>query len=175
MATHRDIRIPVDSIHALRRSLSRELGPEAAGHGLQEAGYAAGDALFERINRGESADPGSTPISSFWNRLASVFRELGWGRVHHEELHPGVGSLVATEWFEVGAGGRRAACPFTTGVLANLLGHVAGQEVAVMQADGPDDQAGCVRFLFGSPDVLNEVYTGLREGRDVAAALSMLE
>jgi hypothetical protein len=175
MATQRDVRIPADSIHALRRSLSSQLGSEAAGLSLQEAGYAAGDSIFERISATGSADAGSTPSRSFWDRLSTLFRDLGWGGVRHEELHPGVGTLVVTEWFEVDPGARQAACPFTTGVLANVLGRVAGQEVAVLQTACEDGEAGCARFLFGSADVLEGVYTGLREGRDLEAALSTLD
>lgn len=176
MATQRDIRIPADSIRAVRRALSTAVGPDAAGRGLQEAGFAAGDALFERIARDTAADDaGSTPARSFWDRLAAMFRELGWGTMRHEEVHPGVGALVVTDWFEVDPSATRATCPFTTGVLANLLGRLAGGDVAVMQAECTGHQPGCARFLFGSADVLNGVYAGLREGRDLDAALSMLE
>jgi predicted hydrocarbon binding protein len=175
MGTNRDIRIPADSLHAMRRSLYQELGAEAAGRALQEAGYAAGDMVFDRLARASSeADLAGTPSTSFWDRLSSLCRELGWGAVRHEELHPGVGALVATEWFEVEAGRARALCPFTTGVFANVLGRVAGQDVAVLQVDCVGEHAGCARFLFGSEQALQGVYAGLREGRDVEAALSTL-
>jgi predicted hydrocarbon binding protein len=175
MGTQRDIRIPADSIHALRRSLSTTLGAGAANRTLQEAGFAAGDALYERITREVAEDAGATPATSFWDRLASILRELGWGAMRHEEVHGGVGALVVTDWFEVDPGARRAACPFTTGVLANLLGRLAGEDVAVLQTDCADGQPGCARFLFGSAGVLDGVYAGLREGRDLDAALSMLD
>lgn len=175
MATQRDIRIPADSIHAMRRSLASELGSEAAARALRDAGHAAGDALFQRIVRDPSADPGSTAAATFWDRLATVFRELGWGTARHEEVHPGVGALVVAEWFEVDAATGRAVCPFTTGVLANVLGRIAGQDVAVLQTECPDGRPGCARFLFGSAEVLDGVYAGLRDGRDVATALASLD
>ncbi|NIP81469.1 MAG: hypothetical protein GWM90_20525, partial [Gemmatimonadetes bacterium] len=52
--------------------------------------------------------------------------------VEHEELHAGVGTLTARDWFEVDPASSTPACPFSTGVLANILGRVAGQDVAVM-------------------------------------------
>lgn len=172
MAT-RDIRIPVDSILSLRRSLTRQLGAQATAHALQEAGSAAGDAIHHRLARGGN-DLGTTPRESFWTRLSDLFRELGWGTVEHQELHPGVGALVARDWFEVDPDARRPSCPFTTGVLANLLGRVAGGEVAVLQVDGPDAAPGTARFLFGAGPVLESVYGGIREGRDLETALASL-
>jgi predicted hydrocarbon binding protein len=175
MGTNRDIRIPAGSIHAMRRSLYQELGAETAGRALQEAGYAAGDMVFDRLARASSeSEISGTPSASFWDRLSSLCRELGWGTVRHEELHPGVGALVATEWFEVEEDRSRALCPFTTGVFANVLGRVAGQDVAVLQVDCVDGQAGCARFLFGSAQALESVYAGLRDGRDLEASLSIL-
>lgn len=173
MAT-RDIRIPADSILTLRRSLVRQVGADAAARALQDAGHAAGDAIHDRLARGAGQELGTTPRQSFWGRLGDLFRELGWGTIEHQELHPGVGALVAREWFEVDPGAARANCPFTTGVLANILGRVAGGDVAVLQVECPDGTDGCVRFLFGSGDVLHTIYGGLREGRDLDTALATL-
>jgi predicted hydrocarbon binding protein len=175
MATSTDIRIPADSMHALRRSLTSELGGEAAGRALQGAGYAAGDALSDRLTRTLGEDGmEATSSTAFWDRLASLFRELGWGMVRHEEVHPGVGALVATDWFEVSDGPGGARCPFTTGVLANLLGRVAGGDVAVLQIRCDDGAPDCVRFLFGSATALDGLYAGLREGHDLETALGAL-
>lgn len=175
MAATRDIRLPADAILALRRTLVREVGAEAAARALQEAGNAAGDALHERLNRVAEGDGlGQTPSGSFWERLASLFREMGWGTAEHRDLHPGVGALDVREWFEVDPNARRASCPFTTGVLANVLGRVAGGEVAVLQVELPDGSARGCRFLFGGPAALQRLYGGLREGRDLQTALGAL-
>lgn len=173
MESNRDIRFPASAFIALRRALVRELGMEAAGPALQEAGFAAGDALHDRLARGLEEEVAATSSAAFWRRLTALFRELGWGSMDQEELHPGVGALVAREWFEIDADGT-GACPFTTGVLANILGRVAGDDVAVMQAPCEGDERGCARFLFGAGPVLQEVYSGLREGRDLQASLTSL-
>jgi hypothetical protein len=174
MASNRDIRIPADFVLAIRKTLQRELGPEHAGQAIQEAGHSAGDAIYARLTRSEGHEAlAATPSAAFWNRLSALFREMGWGAIRHEELHEGVGSLVATDWFEVDPGdpGR---CPFTTGVLANLLGRLAGAGVAVMQVPCGNGQNDCARFLFGSESVLDGLYSGLHAGRDLTESLSTL-
>lgn len=173
MPATRDIQLPAQSILALRRALVRHVGADTAVRALQEAGNAAGDTLFERLHHDDD-DIGDTPLQTFWDRLAAVFRELGWGAVEHQSPHPGVGALVAHDWFEAEESARTPSCPFTTGVLANILGRVAGGEVAVLQVACDGGGARCVRFLFGAPQVLDQLYTGLREGNDVEAGLAAL-
>ena len=175
MASKRDIRIPADCILALRRSLTRQLGAQAAARALQEAGHAAGDAIYGRLARGgDGEDVGAIPRATFWDRLGALFREAGWGTLEHQELHPGVGALVGRDWFEIDPETARPSCFFTTGVLANLLGRAAGGEVAVLQVECAEGEPRCCRFLFGSGPVLQEVYAALREGRDLEASLSAL-
>lgn len=171
MASNREIRIHADSILALHATLKREVGTGAATRALQEAGHAAGDALFDRLERESPLD--QTPQATFWSRLSSMFREMGWGTVEHAEVHPGVGALVARDWFEV-ASTSKPTCPFSTGVLANILGRVAGQDVAVMVVPCAPEGGGCCRFLFGAGPVLQQVYTGIREGGELEAALGAL-
>lgn len=171
MASNREIRIPTDSIAALRATLRQEVGAQTATVALQKAGHAAGNALFERLDRDDGLS--EIPQATFWARLSGLFREMGWGTVEHEELHPGVGALVARDWFEVD-NPSRPNCPFSTGVLAHILGRVAGQDVAVMVAPCDDDTDGCCRFLFGAGPVLQKIYGGLREGRELRASLVAL-
>lgn len=173
MAATRDIQLPAESILALRRALVRQVGREAADRALQEAGHSAGDALFGRLGQ-DPEDIGATPIETFWDQLSTLFRELGWGNVEHRTPHPGVGELQARDWFEVGDATGRPTCPFTTGLLANVLGRAAGSEVAVLQVDCDGDAPRCVRFLFGAPAVLDRLYADLREGRGVEAGLAAL-
>jgi predicted hydrocarbon binding protein len=174
MANSTDIRIPVDSIQALRSALSRELGTDAAARALREAGFAAGDAIAGKLDRGPSdQDVGETPATTFWDRFATLFREMGWGSLRHEELHPGVGAFTVTDWFEIDPASSSSACPFTTGVLANVLGSIAGRPVAVMQVPCPA-QPGCARFVFGSASVLDEIYADLRDGQELDGALAAL-
>ncbi len=136
---------------------------------LQEAGHAAGDGVVAGLIADN--DFGDIPADAFWSRLGDHFRQSGWGSIEHDVPHPGVGSIVAHDWFEVGDGS--SACPFTTGVLASVLGHAADGEVAVLQVPC-DDDPDCVRFLFGSPATLDRVYDGVREGGGIDAGLAAL-
>lgn len=172
MASTRNIQLPAPSILALRRALIRQVGSQTATLALQEAGNAAGDALYGRL--GQDHDIGEVPLGAFWDRLSAVFREMGWGAVEHQSPHPGVGALVGREWFEVDESGSAPSCPFTTGVFANILGRVAGSEVAVLQVPCDEEAARCVRFLFGAPHVLDRLYSGLREGHDLESGLAAL-
>ena len=173
MASTRDILLPADSIIALRRSLVRAVGAEAASRALQEAGHAAGDALFDRLGTQSDGDIADTPTATFWDRLAALARELGWGLLEHEAPHPGVGALTARDWFEVDDTAAHPTAAFTTGVIANLLGRAADGDVAVLQVGGPDGPR-CVRFLFGAPDVLERLYSDMRQGSDLDASLAAL-
>lgn len=172
MASNREIRFPAASVLALRTTLRQEVGTQAATLALQKAGHAAGDAIVQRLERDEGL--GDTPRGTFWTRLSSLFREMGWGAVEHEDVHAGVGALVATDWFEVDPAAATPTCPFSTGVLANVLGRVAGRDVAVMVVPCDDGDAGCCRFLFGAGPVLQQVYTALREGTELDASLGAL-
>jgi hypothetical protein len=173
MASTRDIRLPADSLIALRRTLVREVGAEAANRSLQEAGHSAGDALFDRLGAQSDGDIADTPTATFWDRLAALSRELGWGVLEHQSPHPGVGALTARDWFEVDDRAAHPTAAFTTGVLANLLGRAADGDVAVFQVSCPDGPR-CVRFLFGAPEVLERVYADMRQGADLETSLAGL-
>ena len=171
MDSNREIRIPAASVLALRTTLKREVGAQTASVALQKAGHAAGDALFERLEA--QARLQDTPQATFWTRLSALLKTLGWGAVEHEELHPGVGALHARDWFEVDPEAGTPTCPFSTGVLANILGRVAGQDVAVMVVPCGDGGR-CCRFLFGAGPILQQVYAELRDGSELETAIGAL-
>lgn len=172
MASNREIRIPVASVLALRTTLRQEVGGPAATLALQKAGHAAGDAIFARLQNDGALD--DTPRDTFWGRLSSLFKEMGWGSVEHQDVHAGVGALLARDWFEIDPAATTPTCPFSTGVLAKILGHVAGRDVAVMVVPCEDGSDGCCRFLFGAGPTLQQVYAGLREGSALEATLGAL-
>lgn len=171
-----DIRLPVASVAALRGSLRDSVGPDEAARALQRAGFAAGDALFEALTGPDAEGLADVAMSDYFRRLTQLFKRLGWGELRHEAVHPGVGGLVAEDWFEADSAGssNRPSCFFTTGVLANLLGRTAGADVAVLQAECRAAGDECCRFLFGSRDALMTVYNQLAEGRSVEDSLIAL-
>lgn len=169
-----ELAIPVASLSALRRSLTSEVGADAAARALRSAGAAAGDALFPQLTGG--AEDGEVPETAFWRRLGQLFSSRAWGTLKHSAVHTGVGALDAADWVEAdpAAGDARPGCFFTTGMLANLLGNAAGSEIAVMEVECRSAGHERCRFLFGSADALNALYARLSNGAPVDAALSEL-
>jgi predicted hydrocarbon binding protein len=172
-----ELALPAAALAALRRTLAAELGAERAADVLRRAGHSAGDALFQSLAgaRG-SEDLSAIGIDAFWRRLGQLFAARGWGNLSHLPLHPGVGAVESADWGEAdpASEAKRPSCFFTTGVLANLLGHVAGGDVAVLEVECRSRGDHHCRFLFGSPDALNAVYDRVVEGEAADAAVAQL-
>jgi predicted hydrocarbon binding protein len=168
-----ELAIPVASLSALRHALTAEVGADKAASALRAAGHAAGDAWYPQLNRGEEGD---VAASTFWRRLNQLFSSRGWGSLTHSPLHPGVGALDAADWVEAQpeSAEPRPSCSFTTGLLANILGNVAGSDVAVLEVECRSAGDARCRFLFGSAEALNAVYERVSTGDAVDAALSGL-
>jgi len=177
-ARPQELALPVASLAALRRALAESVGDDAAAAALQEAGVAAGDAFYKLLVH--AAAPGEDPAhwgeSQFWRRFGELFERRGWGRIANEALHPGVGALDAFDWVESNpellAG--RPACHFTSGLLANLLGRVCQDEVAILEVECRSRGDARCRFLYGNPEVLESVYGRLRAGMAVEDSLAAL-
>jgi predicted hydrocarbon binding protein len=167
--------LPAEALAALRENLAAGVGAEVAADALRAAGYAAGDAFFEVLLEA-SDDPLESPAEQFWTRLGRLFSSRGWGQLTYSEAHPGVGALTATNWAEHGEPGTsdQPCCHVTTGLLANLLGRIAGAEVAVLEAECRGRGDGCCRFLFGGPDAVYAVYEGLSAGEAAEDALARI-
>jgi len=58
------------------------------------------------------------------------------------------------------------ACHVTAGVLAGMLGRLAGEYVAVMEIECRSRGDERCRFLAGSAETLQAVYEGVSDGRD---------
>jgi predicted hydrocarbon binding protein len=177
-----ELALPVASLTALRRTLDAAVGPDDAARALQSAGVAAGDALYRILAQGPGPSNGD-PIApaewsedTFWRRFTELFERRGWGRLSNRALHPGVGALDASDWVEVDleAGARRPSCHFTSGMLANLLGRVSGEDVAVLEVECRSQGNERCRFLYGSPAALEVVYGAIRDGQDTEASLAAL-
>lgn len=176
-ARSQELALPAAALTALRHTLIAELGPQRAAAVLRQAGHSAGDALFRSLSQGRGAtsleDLGT---SEFWKRLSQLFANRGWGSLHHVEAHPGIGALESADWGEAdpAAAARRPSCFFTTGVLANLLGQVAEADVAVLEVECRSRGDAHCRFLYGSPEALDAVYSRVAAGDEPAYAVAQL-
>jgi predicted hydrocarbon binding protein len=174
--------LPVASLRALRASLADEIGADSAAVVLRAAGHAAGDAFLATMAAVAASRSGEASGAEkmagldgnvFWRRTSEFFSVRGWGHLHFQQPHEGVGALESRDWVEADAEGaaERPSCHFTTGMLANLLGGVAGRDVAVLEAECRSrGDARCV-FLFGARETLNVVFDDLVAGSDLRRAL----
>lgn len=178
-----ELAIPVASLTALRHALADEVGDDAAARALQIAGVAAGHAFFDTLShvgsaggRTGDADPATWSEPVFWRLLADLFERRGWGRIRNGTAHAGVGAIDAFDWVEAqpDAGALRPSCFFTAGLLANLLGRVVGDDVAVLEVSCRSRGDAHCRFLYGSPETLDVVFSRIRNGADVEETLATL-
>lgn len=173
-----EVVLPAASFAALRRSLVEQLGAEDAALALQRAGHAAGDAFYALLTSQLEGDegPASLGTGAFWRRLGDLLAARGWGQLGPVETVAGVGALTSSSWAEADAGefAGRPSCFFTTGLLANILGHVAGRDVGVFEVSCRSNGDEECRFLFGGQSALQGVYESLSSGADVDAALASL-
>jgi predicted hydrocarbon binding protein len=169
---------PVDTLRILRRVLEEDGSPAEAAGRLRRLGYESGEAFHDAL-RGR-VDAESRPLAElgleeFWRRLADFFGELGWGRLEFQQLHAGVAALESRDWAE--AEGRHSAAPschYTTGVLADVLGRVAGDVLAVLEVECRAAGADRCRFLLGGREALERVYESVRGGAADVEALHRL-
>lgn len=173
-----ELTMPVSSLAALRDALVEAVGAEAAAQALRQAGYAAGDALFAFLQGSGERQAGDIPATQFWSDLGRLFASRGWGQLTFSPAHEGVGALDAGDWFEArldeSGSADQPSCHFTIGVLANVLGQVAGGEVAVLEVDCRSRGDARCRFLFGGADAVYHVYDQMSAGTPPDSALAQL-
>ena len=171
----RFVQVPAGLISSLRRALANDRQPMEAVNLLRQVGYEVGEAVSQSLTGhlgASGGDPGELDADAFWGGVSDYFEGLGWGRVEHRRLHPGVGALDLVDWIEAGSDGGPAGCHVSTGFFTDLLGRVAGAGVVVMEV--PAEQ-GRSRLLFGSGETLGDVYQSLSTGATLEDALGRLQ
>lgn len=164
-------------LHRLRVVLQRDFGDQA-GPALQEAGYAAGDELYEAwsgwlTERTGVMDPGELDARHLATTLNDFFVSLGWGHVGVHRLGATL-AVDSSDWAEadVAAGAFAPSCHVTAGLLAGFLGRLADQHVAVIEIECRSRGDAHCRFLAGTPETLQAVYDGVSAGRDYLDVLA---
>ncbi|HEX6749876.1 MAG TPA: hypothetical protein VF092_21465 [Longimicrobium sp.] len=169
------VQIPAGMISSMRRALAGDREPLEAVNLLRQVGYEVGEqvhaALSDRL-AASGGDPREMDADHFWQGVSDYFEGIGWGRVEHRRLHPGVGALDLVDWLEAGSDGGPAGCHLSTGFFTDLLGRVAGAGVVVMEVPA---EPGRSRLLFGSGETLGEVYQSLASGASLDEALGRLQ
>ncbi len=175
------LRLPTAALPALHRAVSRERAPEESATLLRELGFETGDSFLAAFaewldGRGEGGDPAAISAERFWPLLGEFFSTLGWGRLEVEIPRAGVASLSSPSWAEADAdsGASQPSCHLTTGLLADLLGRVAGIDLAVMEVECRSRGDRECRFVLGGLETLEQVHRSLRAGASVAEAMNAL-
>lgn len=178
------LHLPGTAMPALHRVLARDRQPADAADLARQLGFQTGEGFLnafrewlEHQKQEAGVNPSALVADEFWQRLSGFFLSLGWGRLEFEPLHHGVAALSSAQWAEAepGAGARQPTCHFTTGMLADFLGRLAGGELAVMEVECSSRGDERCRFLFGSVEALERVYARLQDGAPLEAALTELD
>ena len=145
--------------------------PDQAIAVLQEAGYAAGEGLFQSFTAAN--DPTDLDADLLGETLSEFFKSGGWGTVTMSPVGTGALALDSSDWAEAEPGtSQTPMCFFSAGMLADFLGRLSDESISVMEVECRSRGDARCRFLSATPEVLQRVYEGMTEGRSYEEALS---
>ncbi len=166
-------------------SVLRQLHASLAAHApdqlvtvLQEAGYAAGEGSYRGFaawlrERAGVDSPANLDAGLLAEMLSDFFASTGWGTVTMSPVGTGALALDSRDWAEAEPGtAQTPMCFFSAGMLADFLGRIADDTVAVMEVECRSKGDARCRFLSAPPDVLDRVYQEMTAGRTYEEALS---
>lgn len=171
--------LPRDALLALRSSLFRELGGNAATH-LHAAGYAGGQAMYEAFARWcrskKVGMPDDMATEEFGSRLSEFFTELGLGGFRVGTLGDSVLTLDSANWAESDPAQAMQfpGCYLTAGILTEFLGTIAGSPLMIMEVECRSMGGARCRFLAGSAETIQLVYEGMTHGTGYEAVVQQL-
>lgn len=158
------------ALRQLHITLFRQ-APDVAITILQETGYAAGAGVFQAFCAwlpGETgvAQPEDLDARRLNEVLSSFFQSTGWGSVSVSPLGGAALVVDSSDWAEADPGtAGEPMCFFTAGLLADFLGRLSGEPVAVMEVECRSKNDARCRFLSAAPDTLNSVYEQMSQGQ----------
>lgn len=158
------------ALHALRRSLTRDLGDQAAVC-LQEAGYAAGEQVYGSFCRWLPANtgvanPADLDARALGTVLSAFFRELGWGNLAIQRVGRSALAITSPDWAEAdpGEGSELPSCYLASGLFADFIGRMSDTPVAVMEVECRSCGSPRCRFLVGTEQTMEAVYQEMAAG-----------
>jgi predicted hydrocarbon binding protein len=144
---------------------------------LQEAGFAAGEGVFQAFCAWLPAQmgvarPDDLDAGQLNDVLSAFFQAMGWGMVSVAPLGQAAFVMDSSDWAEADPGSAEAPmCFFSSGMLADFLGRLSGEPVSVMEVECRSRNDARCRFLSASPDTLNVVYEQMTQGASYERAL----
>ncbi len=172
----REIVVPASVFEALRSELSPEAGTLQTVRALHHAGYHAGLAAAEAMNRETGGNAFALSERGFWTALSDFFSKRGWGQLDHSTPHAAVGLLRTSDWAEARPEAHEsgATCSLSAGYLSGMLSQLAGGPLAVLEVSCRSRGGDVCEFAFGSEAAVHHLYGKLLDGADMAAALKAL-
>ena len=163
--THSLVAISKESLSALRASLFRDLGGNAATY-LQDAGYGGAGPVFEAFAQWLQSRGGPAPeqlaLDDFAAALGDFFAASGWGKLGFSVGEGGVASVESSDWAEANqADGTQLTCYFTSGMLTDFFGRITDAPIAVMEIECRSLGYERCKFLIATPEKLQKVYDEL--------------
>ncbi|HWC72901.1 MAG TPA: V4R domain-containing protein [Gemmatimonadales bacterium] len=137
---------------------------------LQEAGYAAGEGLYRDF--AATNNPADLDADMLAETLSQFFTSGGWGSVAITPIGTGALALDSTDWVEAEPGtAQTPMCFFSAGMLADFLGRLSDETVAVLEVECRSRGDSRCRFLSATPEVLERVYNDMTAGKTYEDAL----
>jgi len=164
------------ALRQLHASLLRDANAHAVDI-LQDAGFAAGAGVYQAFSvwlpeHAGVARPEELDAAQLEGVLTEFFQASGWGALTVGRLGRAALALDSTDWAEAEPGtAQTPMCFFSSGMLADFLGRLSGEQVAVMEVECRSKSDARCRFLSASPDTLNAVYEQMSQGRSYEDAL----
>ena len=138
---------------------------------LQESGFAAGEGVYKAFTA--TNNPADLDADLLGETLSEFFSNGGWGTVTISPVGTGALALDSGDWAEAEPGSAQAPmCFFSTGMLADFLGRLSDQTIAVMEVECRSKGDARCRFLSATPEVLEKVYNEMTQGRTYEEALT---
>jgi len=105
--------------------------------------------------------------------LSEFFASGSWGTVTLTPVGTGALALDSSDWAEADPGTAQAPmCFFSAGMLADFLGRISDDKVAVIEVECRSKGDARCRFLSAPPELLEKVYNEMSAGRSYEEALS---
>jgi V4R domain-containing protein len=166
--------LPLRALHGSLQSHA----PDAAVSVLQETGFASGEGIFQAFTawlpEGAGVESTDQLDGERLSEVLSAFFEVkGFGPIGVTPLPGGALALDSTAWAEAEPGTAQAPmCFFTAGMLADFLGRLSGESVAVMEVECRSKGDERCRFLSAMPETLQKVYEAMTNGQTYEEALT---
>jgi len=165
------------ALAALHAALQTQ-APEQAVSILQETGFASGEGVYAAflawLPMGAGVEnPDQLDGEQLSSTLSAFFEAQGWGTVSATPLPGGALAIDSEDWAEAQPGTSEAPmCFFSAGMLADFLGRLTGETVAVMEVECRCKGDSRCRFLSAMPETLQKVYEAMTAGQTYEEGLS---